>query len=72
MSEPSGTQASRRRREPDHRRAPREAAALRELGHAFPNDFRRDALAADLHEAHDGKTNEELELRPSRWRSPAG
>ena len=31
-------------------------AALRERGHAYPNDFRRDALAADLHTAHDGKT----------------
>ena len=36
-------------------------AALRERGHAYPNDFRRDALAADLHTAHDGKHNEELE-----------
>src|SRR5450755_2744417 len=36
-------------------------AALRAQGHAYPNDFRRDALARDLHAAHDGKTNEELE-----------
>ncbi len=36
-------------------------AALRAKGHAYPNDFRRDALARDLHAAHDGKTNEELE-----------
>jgi len=28
-------------------------AALREQGQAFPNDFRRDALAADLHQRHD-------------------
>ncbi|HSD09837.1 MAG TPA: lysine--tRNA ligase, partial [Candidatus Binatia bacterium] len=28
---------------------------------AFPNDFRRDALAGDLHALHDGKSNEELE-----------
>jgi lysyl-tRNA synthetase, class II len=35
--------------------------ALRAHGHAFPNDFRRDALAADLHAAFGGKTNEELE-----------
>jgi lysyl-tRNA synthetase, class II len=36
-------------------------AALRERGHAYPNDFRRDALAAELHAMHDGKANEELE-----------
>jgi lysyl-tRNA synthetase class 2 len=36
-------------------------AALRARGNAFPNDFRRDALAADLHKAHDAKSNEELE-----------
>jgi lysyl-tRNA synthetase, class II len=39
-------------------------AALRAQGHAYPNDFRRDALAGDLHAAHDGKTNEELEAAP--------
>ena len=36
-------------------------AALRERGQAYPNDFRRDALAAALHQAHDARTNEELE-----------
>ena len=36
-------------------------AALRGRGQAYPNDFRRDALAAELHTAHDGKANEELE-----------
>ncbi len=36
-------------------------AALRDQGNAFPNDFRRDALAADLHAQYDTKTNEELE-----------
>ena len=36
-------------------------AALRGGGQAFPNDFHRDALAADLHAAHGGKGNEELE-----------
>ena len=36
-------------------------AALRKQGNAFPNDFRRTHLAADLHAAHEGKTNEELE-----------
>ena len=39
-------------------------AALRARGHAYPNDFRRDALARDLHAAHDGKSNEELEAAP--------
>ena len=36
-------------------------AALRERGQAYPNDFRRDDLAAALHEAHDAKSNEVLE-----------
>ncbi len=36
-------------------------AALRALGNAFPNDFRRDALAADLHAQYGTRTNEELE-----------
>ncbi|MEO5764837.1 MAG: lysine--tRNA ligase [Casimicrobiaceae bacterium] len=36
-------------------------AALRERGAAYPNDFRRDALAAALHAAHDGTPNESLE-----------
>lgn len=35
--------------------------ALRELGPAYPNDFRRDALAAALHEAHDRESGEVLE-----------
>ena len=38
--------------------------ALRERGQAYPNDFRRDALAAALHEANDAKTNEALEAAP--------
>src|SRR3989441_8365668 len=37
---------------------------MRERGPAYPNDFRRDALAGALHEAHDGKTNEALEAAP--------
>jgi lysyl-tRNA synthetase class 2 len=36
-------------------------AALRTQGQAFPNDFRRDALAADLHARFGAKSNEELE-----------
>ena len=38
--------------------------ALRERGQAYPNDFRRDALAGPLHEVHDGKANEALEAAP--------
>jgi len=34
---------------------------LRTQGNAYPNDFRRDALAADLHAKYDAKSNEELE-----------
>ena len=36
-------------------------AALRAVGHAYPNDFRRDALAGELHAAWDAKENAELE-----------
>ncbi len=36
-------------------------ARLRELGPAFPNDFRRRDLAADLQRAHGEKTKEQLE-----------
>jgi lysyl-tRNA synthetase class 2 len=36
-------------------------AALRTHGNAFPNDFRRTHLAADLHAGYGAKTNEELE-----------
>ena len=35
--------------------------ALREHGQAYPNDFRRDALAGPLHDAHDAKSHDELE-----------
>jgi lysyl-tRNA synthetase class 2 len=35
--------------------------ALRADGQAYPNDFRRDALAGELHEAHGAKSNEALE-----------
>ena len=40
--------------------------ALREAGNAFPNDFRRDQLAAELHAAYDGKSREALEAEPVR------
>jgi lysyl-tRNA synthetase class 2 len=35
-------------------------AALRAQGQAFPNDFRRDSLAAYLHAQHDAKSSEKL------------
>jgi lysyl-tRNA synthetase class 2 len=37
-------------------------AALRAQGQAYPNDFRRDSLAGELHAKYGGKANEELEL----------
>jgi len=36
-------------------------AELRAAGNAFPNDFERKDLAAELHDAHGAKGNEELE-----------
>src|SRR5579862_6430340 len=36
---------------------------LRERGVAFPNDFRRDALAADLLNAYGNKSGEALEAK---------
>ena len=38
--------------------------AWRETGEAYPNDFRRDAFAADLHAQYGEKSNEELEANP--------
>ena len=35
--------------------------AIRKHGQAYPNDFRRDALAAELHGKFDDRSNEELE-----------
>src|SRR5690349_10494197 len=35
--------------------------ALREQGNAFPNDFERTHLAADLHAAYQDRSNEQLE-----------
>ena len=39
---------------------------IRELGQAFPNDFRREHLAADLHKAWDGKSKEDIEASKVR------
>jgi lysyl-tRNA synthetase class 2 len=41
-------------------------AALRDRGVAFPNDFRRDSLAAELHEQYDGSEKEELAAKGIR------
>ncbi|MCO6523685.1 MAG: lysine--tRNA ligase [Candidatus Schmidhempelia sp.] len=35
-------------------------AQIREQGIAFPNDFRRDAIASELHQHYDQKSNDEL------------
>ncbi len=43
-------------------------AALREQGHPFPNDFRRDILAAALHAHYDRKSTAELEQLAKRVR----
>ena len=40
--------------------------ALRGEGNAFPNDFRRTHLAADLHRDYDAKSNEALEPAATR------
>ena len=39
-------------------------AALREQGNAFPNDFNRENLAADLHATHGEAENAQLESEP--------
>ena len=39
-------------------------AALREAGIAFPNDFRRNNLASDLHKKHGNQSNDTLEKDP--------
>ena len=41
-------------------------AALREKGDPFPNDFRRNVLAGELHAEYDGKDNAALETQPIR------
>ncbi|MGH8204471.1 MAG: OB-fold nucleic acid binding domain-containing protein, partial [Steroidobacteraceae bacterium] len=43
-------------------------ARLRESGIAFPNDFRRDALAADLHATYAARGEEWLAANPVRVR----
>lgn len=41
-------------------------SALRESGNAFPNDFRRDVMAAELHQHYGDKSAEELEALGQR------
>jgi len=41
---------------------------LRQVGNAYPTDFRRDALAAELRTAYDSKDSAELEANPVRVR----
>lgn len=41
---------------------------LRQSGNAYPTDFRRDALAAELHAAYGDKENAELDAKPCRVR----
>ncbi len=41
-------------------------AALREAGNPFPNDFRRNAVAGELHAEYGDKDNETLEASPVR------
>jgi lysyl-tRNA synthetase class 2 len=41
-------------------------ARLRELGNPFPNDFRRDATAGDLHLAYGDRSTEWLDAHPTR------
>jgi lysyl-tRNA synthetase class 2 len=42
--------------------------ALRERGVPFPNDFRRNVIAGELHAEYGGKDNEGLEINPVRVR----
>ena len=59
---------ARRDNDENHLIAERRAklAKLRERGGAFPNDFRRNALAAHLLGAYGGKTSEALDAEPVR------
>ncbi len=41
-------------------------AALRKQGNPFPNDFRRNVMAGELHAEYDGSSNEALEAQPVR------
>ena len=40
--------------------------AIRKDGNAFPNDFRRNAVAGELHAEYGDKDNEMLEAEPVR------
>jgi lysyl-tRNA synthetase class 2 len=57
--EPGGAPPEDTNRIVEERRA--KLSALRTAGNAFPNDFRRNALAGELHAAHGNKDNAEVE-----------
>jgi lysyl-tRNA synthetase class 2 len=59
MTEPQQTPPADTNQIIEERRA--KLGALREQGNAFPNDARRTDLAGDLHAAHAGRDNAELE-----------
>ena len=60
---PAGRRRRRRTRTRSSPSAARSSPRCVRRDSAYPNDFRRDALAADLHARYDGKTNEELEAQ---------
>src|SRR5260370_22921816 len=62
------TRATMNDNEENHLIAERRAklAKLRERGNAFPNDFRRDALAADISTAYGEKSAEALDAAAVR------
>ncbi|MEO8486773.1 MAG: lysine--tRNA ligase [Betaproteobacteria bacterium] len=64
MSDPAAPPAQDENQIIAERRA--KLAALRAQGNAYPNDFRRDALAQDLHARHGGEPNETLEPKAIR------
>ncbi|HEY4137223.1 MAG TPA: lysine--tRNA ligase [Casimicrobiaceae bacterium] len=41
-------------------------ASMRASGQAYPNDFRRNAFAGDLHSQYDARSNEELDAAPTQ------
>ena len=64
MSDEKNTQAEDEHRLIAERRS--KLAALRELGNPFPNDFRRNVVAGELHAEYGEKSGEELEAEPVR------
>lgn len=56
-------------RKPNHRPAPRKLHNIRQQRNAYPNDFKRDSFAADLHAQYGEIGKEELDPQgiPSKW-----